>query len=162
MRASIPFSPPVLLYTRNRLPRTVKTTATTTRTIFGSCASRPRHLEMFGDDSHFEYNTLEQKEPFARGAVPRWRRRLECDWTLNKFKRSTGAFNLRRSLGRRVSGKKDNKLDVIVHEWLSRPHDERLTTNQAVLFAEKAKSRYDFHDHQVIFNQLSKHVGKSY
>lgn len=117
---------------------------------------------MFGDDSHFEYNTLEQKEPFARGAVPRWRLWLECDWTLNKFKRSTGAFNLRRSLGRRVSGKKDNKLDVIVHEWLSRPHDERLTTNQAVLFAEKAKSRYDFHDHQVIFDQLSKHVGKSY
>lgn len=73
-----------------------------------------------------------------------------------------GPSNPRRSARQRVSAKKNNKLDVIVHEWLSLPHNERRTTNQAVLFAEKAKSRYDFDDHQVIFGQLSKHVGKSY
>ncbi len=67
-----------------------------------------------------------------------------------------------RSAHESVSVKKTDKLDVIVHEWLSLPHNERLTTNQAVLFAEKAKKRYNFRDYQVILNQLNKHVGKSY
>ncbi len=58
--------------------------------------------------------------------------------------------------------KKMRKLDVIVHEWLSLPYNERLTEIQAVSFAKKAKKRHNFPDDQLILRQISKHVGKSY
>jgi hypothetical protein len=73
-----------------------------------------------------------------------------------------GSLNHCRSAQQCVYVKKKDRLAVIVHEWLSLPHNERLTMNQAVLFAEKAKKRYNFRDYQLILDQINKHVGKSY
>ena len=58
--------------------------------------------------------------------------------------------------------KKKGELGVIVHDWLSLPHNERLTEKQVSSFAETAKRRYDFPNYGLILDQISKHVGKSY
>lgn len=76
--------------------------------------------------------------------------------------RFMGPLYLGRFARQCVRVKEKDRLAVIVHEWLSLPYDERQTTNQAVLFAEKAKKRYDFRDCQSILDQINRHVGKSY